>query len=127
MAETTESPSLVGTHTPTRSFRLGRKSQTQNVMSGKVKQNIIAVFEGLGGWEQMLIWAKKHQDLFYGTIYPKLLPTEWYEKGSGSIRVFVYAPQQSPSDKPVVLADSASMHLIEAAEQAEVNTAKEHD
>jgi len=101
----TASPTLVESRTPTRSFRLGRKSQTQNVMSGKVKQNIIAVFEGLGGWEQMLAWAREHQDMFYGQIYPKLLPTENYQKGSGSIRVLVYAPnsgEQTP--QPVVLA-----------------------
>ena len=102
MAETI--PSLVEPYQPTRTFRAGRKPQTQNVISGKVKQNIIKVFDGLGGWEQMLAWARKHQDVFYTSIYPKLLPTEGYEKGSGSIRVLVYAPnsgEQTP--QPVVL------------------------
>jgi serine/threonine protein phosphatase PrpC len=89
------------------------------VPSGKVKQTIMAVFDGLGGWEAMLTWAQKNQDLFYGTIYPKLLPTEGYEKGSGPIRVLVYAPQQSPTDKQVVLLDTALVQPMQAAEQAE--------
>jgi hypothetical protein len=76
-------------------FRQGRQSNTRNVLSGTVKKNIQLVFDGLGGWEAMLNWARENRDVFYGSVYPKLLPTEGYDK-AGNIRVLVYAPSNKP-------------------------------
>lgn len=91
-------------------FRGGRQAGTRNKVSTKCKANIEAVFNGLGGWEEMLDWAKAHKDIFYGTVYPRLLATEQESKGTSSVRVLVYAPNQS-SDKPLdavgqILADN---------------------
>ena len=84
--------SIIESQAPTRLFRHNRKSREANVPSGTVKKSIIAVFEGLGSWEAMLAWARENQTIFYTQLYAKLLPTEGYVKGSGSIRVLVYAP-----------------------------------
>ena len=111
MPQMAESPSLVESYSPTRTFRLGRKPQTQNVMSGKVKQNIVKVFEGLGGWENMLTWARENQTVFYTQLYGKLLPTENYKAGSGSIRVLVYAPN---GQQPEVLGIKTNDEPVEA-------------
>ena len=83
-------PTLVDTLTPTRLFRQGRQPGTRNVHSKTVKHNVMQVFEGLGGWEAMLHWAKENQTAFYTVVYPKLLPTELAESGAGgSLTVIV--------------------------------------
>ena len=105
------SATLVESQSPTRLFRQTRKGNLRHVGSVKVKQNIIAVFEGLGGWENMLAWARSHQDVFYGQIYPKLLPTEGYQPGSGSIRVLVYAPN---GQQPEVLGIKTNDEQLDA-------------
>jgi hypothetical protein len=55
----------------------GRKKGVPNKLSMTVKDNVIEVFNQLGGTGQMLIWAKdpKNQSEFY-KIYTRLLPIE---------------------------------------------------
>lgn len=103
----------------------GRPAGSRNRVSTTAKKNIQAVFDGLGSWESMLEWARENKDTFYGSVYPRLLATEADSKGSGPIRVLVYAPQ-TPSDKPLeiinVLTDpTASTQEMQAEEQAEEN------
>lgn len=52
----------------------GRPKGTLNKVGAQVKQNIIAVFEGLGGIEAMIRWAKKNRTEFY-RLYGRLAPT----------------------------------------------------
>jgi hypothetical protein len=53
----------------------GRKAGTPNKMSATVKENVIAVFDGIGGVEHMKQWAIDNPNNFYN-IYAKILPTQ---------------------------------------------------
>jgi hypothetical protein len=53
----------------------GRKPGVPNKMSATVKQNVIEVFEQLGGIEHMKQWAMDNPNNFYN-IYAKILPTQ---------------------------------------------------
>jgi len=69
----------------------GRQTGSQNVHTRKIKDNIVAVFDGLGGYEAMLKWAKKNRTLFY-QMYARLAPAEIHGKG--------FTPPPPPKDKP---------------------------
>lgn len=60
---------------PPREKTGGRKPGTPNKLSGQAKENIVAVFNRLGGTDGMAAWASENQTQFY-TIYAKLLPIE---------------------------------------------------
>jgi len=53
----------------------GRKAGTPNKMSATVKENVIAVFDGIGGVDHMKQWAIDNPNNFYN-IYAKILPTQ---------------------------------------------------
>lgn len=53
----------------------GRKAGVPNKMSTTVKENVVAVFEELGGTDHMKMWAIDNPSQFY-SIYAKLLPTD---------------------------------------------------
>ena len=97
--------SLTEQVSPTRVFRAGRRNGAKNVNSLTVKRNVMAVFEGLGGWQAMLEWAKDNPNLFYGHVYPKLIPAEIAEAGlgTGHITVHIHADPKLPSSNPLVI------------------------
>jgi len=84
---------------PVHIARIGRPRGSRNWSNKTAKENIQKVFEGLGGWEAMLNWARFHPNEFYGEVYPRLLAKEGMTKGDSEIRVLVYATngQQSES------------------------------
>lgn len=53
----------------------GRAPGTPNKVTLTVKENVMAVFNGLGGAQQMQSWAHRNQSEFY-KIYSKLIPTD---------------------------------------------------
>jgi hypothetical protein len=53
----------------------GRKPGVPNKLSLTVKENIIEVFNQLGGVEHMKVWASDNPNQFYA-IYAKLMPTQ---------------------------------------------------
>ena len=53
----------------------GRKPGIPNKLSSSVKDNVIAVFESIGGTEHMQKWALGNPNQFYN-IYAKLLPLQ---------------------------------------------------
>ena len=53
----------------------GRQKGTPNKVSGTVRENVISVFDGLGGLDAMTGWARENQTEFY-RLYSKLLPTQ---------------------------------------------------
>jgi uncharacterized MAPEG superfamily protein len=55
--------------------RGGRVAGTPNKVTATVKDNILAVFNRLGGTAQMAEWAQENQTEFY-RIYAKLLPAD---------------------------------------------------
>lgn len=54
---------------------MGRPKGAPNRLSSIVKQNIIDVFDLIGGTEGMVKWAKRNKTQFY-KLYARLLPTE---------------------------------------------------
>lgn len=53
----------------------GRKPGSLNKISRTVKENVIDVFQNLGGVEHMTAWAQENPNQFYN-IYAKILPTQ---------------------------------------------------
>ena len=53
----------------------GRPPGVPNKISGTVKENIIDVFNKLGGVDRMTEWAMESPTQFYA-LYAKLLPTQ---------------------------------------------------
>jgi len=53
----------------------GRTKGTPNKLSASVKDNVISVFEEIGGTEHMKLWASENPTQFYN-IYAKLLPLQ---------------------------------------------------
>jgi hypothetical protein len=51
----------------------GRKAGTPNKVSTTVKQNVISVFDEIGGIEAMATWAKDNRSEYY-RIYSRLAP-----------------------------------------------------
>lgn len=53
----------------------GRKAGTPNKLSGTVKDNVIAVFDAIGGVNHMTTWAMDNSTEFY-RMYSKLMPLQ---------------------------------------------------
>jgi hypothetical protein len=53
----------------------GRKAGVPNKISATAKQNVVEVFEQLGGVEHMKTWAIENPNNFYN-IYAKIMPTQ---------------------------------------------------
>jgi len=51
----------------------GRVAGTPNKFTSTVKDNFIAVFDQIGGQDEMAMWAKDNRTEFY-RLYSKLLP-----------------------------------------------------
>lgn len=62
----------------------GRQKGTPNKLSTNVKDNVISVFESLGGTDHMKKWAEENPSHFYN-IYAKLLPLQVTGEGGGPI------------------------------------------
>lgn len=58
----------------------GRKAGEPNKLSGTAKENIAAVFSGLGGISAMQTWAKQNPNEFY-RLYGRLLPIDTHVSG----------------------------------------------
>lgn len=78
----------------------GRQPGTQNKLSSTVKDNVIAVFDGLGGVDFMQKWAKKNATEFF-RIYSKLIPTDLKIGGDGTVIVEItkFSLERKPDDK----------------------------
>ena len=59
----------------------GRKKGTPNKVTSTVKDNVLAVFDKIGGVNQMAVWAQENPTDFY-RIYARMLPQESKEDGS---------------------------------------------
>lgn len=54
---------------------MGRPKGSKNRITSAVKDNIVRVFEDIGGRESMAEWAKANKDHFY-SMYSRLAPKE---------------------------------------------------
>lgn len=66
----------------------GRPVGVPNKLSATVKDNVIQVFEAIGGVENMALWAAENQTQFYN-LYTKLLPLQVSGEGGGPLVVEV--------------------------------------
>lgn len=68
----------------------GRKKGARNKTTVMAKDAIALVGEKLGGVDRMVAWAKEdsqNERVFWGTIYPKLLPLQLTGEGGGPIQI----------------------------------------
>lgn len=66
----------------------GRPKGFPNKTTQSAKDAIAAAAEALGGADRLTLWAKadpQNERVFWGTIYPKLLPLQVTGQGGGPI------------------------------------------
>jgi hypothetical protein len=64
----------------------GRAKGSRNKMTLIAREAIAYAAEGLGGADRLVAWAKEdpqNERVFWGTIYPKLLPLQVEGTGEG--------------------------------------------
>ena len=69
---------------------MGRKKGTLNKTTVAAKEAISLAAEGLGGTERLIAWCKEdpaNERVFWGTIYPKLLPLQVSGEGGGPVQL----------------------------------------
>jgi len=71
----------------------GRVAGTPNKLSSTVKDNVITVFNELGGTDHMKTWASDNPTQFYN-IYSKLLPLEVTGAGEGGEHIISFKWQE---------------------------------
>jgi hypothetical protein len=54
----------------------GRQKGAPNKQTREVKEAIELCFQELGGVPALKAWAETNPDLFYGSVWPKLLPIQ---------------------------------------------------
>jgi hypothetical protein len=70
----------------------GRTKGTPNKTTQSAKEAIAIAAEQLGGAERLVAWAQEepqNERVFWGTIYPKLLPLQVTGEGGGALKVLV--------------------------------------
>ena len=81
----------------------GRQRGTPNKTTSVVKDAIQLAAEGLGGWQRMMAWAKEdplNERVFWGQVYPKLLPLQVTGEDGKSIPISVsFVIQQAPNSE----------------------------
>lgn len=73
---------------------MGRKKGSLNKTTRAAKEAIELAAESLGGSERLATWAKEdpaNERVFWGTIYPKLLPLQVTGEGGGPVRIVASA------------------------------------
>lgn len=69
----------------------GRKKGVPNKTTAMAKDAIAQAATELGGADRLVGWAKEsplNERIFWGTIYPKLLPLQIHGSGPGGAHVF---------------------------------------
>lgn len=64
----------------------GRPKGSRNKVTGAAKDAIALAAERLGGVDRLVAWAKEdaaNERVFWGTVYPKLLPLQVNGSGDG--------------------------------------------
>lgn len=70
----------------------GRKKGTRNKVTVAAKDAILQVATELGGAEGLLAWVRKddaNAKIFWGTVYPKLLPLQVAGDASNPLRASI--------------------------------------
>jgi hypothetical protein len=70
----------------------GRPKGALNKTTRSAKDAIAAAAEALGGADRLTAWVKEdpaNERVFWGTIYPKLLPLQLAGDGGGPVRLIL--------------------------------------
>ncbi len=70
----------------------GKPKGALNKTTKSAKEAIALAAEKLGGVDRLVAWAKKdplNERIFWGTIYPKLLPLQVSGEGGGPIKLIL--------------------------------------
>lgn len=54
----------------------GRKKGSTNKTTREAKEAIELAFQGIGGVDALILWAEENKGIFYGQVWPKLLPIQ---------------------------------------------------
>ena len=71
----------------------GRPPGSRNKTTVAAKEAIALAAEGLGGTDRLTAWAKEdpqNERIFWGTIYPKLLPLQVGGEDGGAIALAIF-------------------------------------
>lgn len=77
----------------------GRQKGTPNKTTQAAKDAIASAAEQLGGTARMVEWAKEdpaNERVFWGTIYPKLLPLQVSGADDGPIKIEIVRFSNAP-------------------------------
>lgn len=81
----------------------GRQKGTPNKTTQAAKDAIAQAAEELGGADRLVAWAKEdpaNERLFWGSIYPKLLPLQLNGPGENGEHSLVVEIRRFGTDKP---------------------------
>lgn len=68
----------------------GRTAGTPNKTSAEAKEAIAQAFVGIGGQKAFEAWAKSNPDVYYASVFPKLLPVQVnHGAGEGKGRITI--------------------------------------
>jgi len=73
-----------------RPAKAGRKAGTPNKATVAAKDAIALAAEQLGGTDRLVSWVKEdpaNEKIFWGTIYPKLLPLQVTGENGGPVMI----------------------------------------
>lgn len=76
----------------------GRPRGVPNKTTQTAKDAIAAAAAALGGAERLVEWAKEdpsNEKVFWGTIYPKLLPLQVSGEGGGPLQIVMASSDAS--------------------------------
>lgn len=112
-------PTIVDSRPPNSYFKHKQPRTSRNRYIGaNIRQSIEQVFNGLGGWEAMMDWAKANPTVFYSQVVPKLLPTELAESGlAGNLTIIVQRAAATPQQVvgQVSEAEELTDHTVDEA------------
>lgn len=61
--------------------RGGRQKGTPNKRTARAMEAIETAFENMGGIAGLTQWAESNKDMFYGQVWPKILPLQVKHQG----------------------------------------------
>lgn len=91
----------------------GRVAGVPNALSRTAKENIAAVFDGMGGSQGMLDWAKANPNEFYRGVYPRMLPIDTNVSGALGSYTAVPVSERDPLDAAERAADGSDKKALD--------------
>ena len=91
----------------------GRRKGTPNRITGTVRENVIEVFERVGGVSSMATWAQENRTDFY-RLYARLIPTEIHADVGAVSLIQLLSSLPKDSDEEHMVEDSRPARVIDS-------------